>query len=110
MLIPKIPAIRSKALRDSAKGEDCTLRIPGVCQFDPETTVLAHLPFGGRGTGYKASDLHAVYACAACHDELDGRARNPISREELLECCIRALAETHQRMTYKGLINVKGAA
>lgn len=107
MMFAKSPAIRSNALRRSAKGEDCTLRLPGICQFDPATTVLAHLPFGGRGTGYKASDLHAVYACDACHSELDGRSRNPISREELWECCIRALAETHQRMLGKGLVSVR---
>ncbi|BBI46989.1 hypothetical protein KPSA1B_105772 [Pseudomonas syringae pv. actinidiae] len=34
----------SKKLRASAKGQDCTVRIPAICNYNPETTVLAHLP------------------------------------------------------------------
>lgn len=40
----KSPAFRSKALRDSARGQCCTLQIPGICNSNPETTVLCHLP------------------------------------------------------------------
>ena len=36
--------IKSKALRDSANGQSCTLNIVGVCDYSPETVVLAHLP------------------------------------------------------------------
>ncbi len=38
----------SKKVRDSARGQDCTVRIPGTCNFDPATTVLAHLPCARR--------------------------------------------------------------
>ena len=106
----KSQPVRSKKLRDSAKGEACTLRLPGVCSGDTATTVLAHLPFGGRGTGLKASYDHAVYACDACHSVLDGRVKARVSREEIYECCIRGLAETHERMRQMGLISYKGAA
>lgn len=34
--------IRSDKLRKSARGQDCTLQIPVVCNRDPATTVLAH--------------------------------------------------------------------
>lgn len=27
-------------LRKAAKGKPCTIRVPGVCNFDPATTVL----------------------------------------------------------------------
>lgn len=36
--------IRSKALRNSARGQLCKLQLLGVCQGGTETTVLAHLP------------------------------------------------------------------
>ena len=51
----------SKALRASARGEACTVRLSGVCNGGGETTVLAHLRMlGGGGTSYKPSDLSAV--------------------------------------------------
>jgi hypothetical protein len=57
----------------SAKGQQCQVRIPGVCNHDPETTVFAHL--NGGGMGMKRADIHGAYCCSACHDVLDGRNR-----------------------------------
>jgi hypothetical protein len=48
--------IVSKKLRDSARGQDCALRLPG-CRHNPEYTVLCHLPVGMRGVGMKSPDL-----------------------------------------------------
>lgn len=45
--------IVSKKLRDSARGQDCALRLPG-CRHNPEYTVLCHLPVGMRGVGMKS--------------------------------------------------------
>lgn len=58
-------------LRKSARGRDCQIRIPGVCNHNPETVVLCHLP--GGGIGAKVNDIHAAYGCSACHDFVDGR-------------------------------------
>ncbi|KJV08031.1 hypothetical protein VZ94_00995 [Methylocucumis oryzae] len=49
------------------------IRIPGVCNRNNETTVLAHL--NGGGVGAKKHDLFAAFACSACHDEIDRRTR-----------------------------------
>lgn len=54
-----------------ARGRDCTLRIPGVCNFDPSTTVLAHV--GRHGSAKRNHDEEAVFACSACHDAIDYR-------------------------------------
>ena len=54
----------------AAKGQDCQVRIPGVCNRNPETVVFAHL--NGGGMGMKHSDIHGAYACSACHTWLDG--------------------------------------
>lgn len=95
--------IKSKALRDSARGEDCTLRLD-ACNFDPETTVLAHIPCGQKGVGLKGPDTLACYACANCHDILDSRAHGVIEEGDLL----RAIAETHERLIRKGILTIKG--
>lgn len=98
--------IVSKKLRDSARGRDCTLRLPGVCSHNPETTVLAHLPCGQKGMGMKGPDLLALFACGACHDRLDFRMKgDDIDWRDIL----RALAETQMHWFETGLITVKGA-
>lgn len=61
----------SRHLRDSARGQPCMVRLPGICNHDPATTVLAHLNGGGMGT--KHSDLMGAFACSACHNEIDRR-------------------------------------
>ena len=60
-------------IRKSAQGEACQVRIPGVCNGNPETVVLAHM--NGSGMALKALDLHAAYACSSCHDEIDRRTQ-----------------------------------
>lgn len=53
------------------------VRLPGVCNHDPETTVLAHYRLAGTcGTGIKPNDEQAAWACSACHDECDRRTRH----------------------------------
>lgn len=75
----KTPERKSQAIRDSARDEHCTVRIIGACNHRTDTTVLSHLPSldGGRGMGMKAIDEASAYACAACHDVVDGRAPLP---------------------------------
>lgn len=94
----------SQALRDSARMQDCTLRIPDVCNWIPETTVLSHLPCGQKGTGMKSPDMMAVFACSDCHRFLDGSRRSELTATDLL----RALAETQLYWIQAGLITIKG--
>lgn len=89
-------------LRKSARGKDCTLRLDG-CNFNPETTVLCHLPSASRGIGLKSPDWWAVYACAACHDRIDGRSNGQCEPQDVL----RALHETQTQMIAAGLIVIK---
>ena len=82
-------------LRTFAKGKDCQVRIPGVCNFDPATTVLAHIRRGGvAGVGQKPPDLCGVHACSSCHDALDGRSgpMKEASDTDILEALCRTLA------------------
>ncbi|MGQ7814598.1 DUF1364 domain-containing protein [Metapseudomonas furukawaii] len=62
----------SKAARD----RECQVRIPGICNGNPETTVLAHYRLAGTcGVGMKPHDLLGAWACSSCHDEIDRRTR-----------------------------------
>jgi hypothetical protein len=66
--------IRSPKLQRAAKDQDCMVRIVGVCNGDSATTVLAHLPDPSHGMALKAHDILGVWACSACHDQIDRRA------------------------------------
>lgn len=61
-------------LTKSAMGQECQIRIEGVCNGNSDTTVLCHL--AGGGMGGKVADIHAAYGCSACHDEIDRRTRH----------------------------------
>ncbi|ELT7776202.1 DUF1364 family protein, partial [Escherichia coli] len=50
-------------LRKAARSRECQVRIPGVCNGNPETSVLAHIRLTGLcGTGTKPPDLIATIA------------------------------------------------
>lgn len=69
-------AAAASKIRKSAKGQACLVRLPGVCNHDPATTVAAHIRIAGTcGMGIKPSDLLTVRACHACHDEIDRRTQ-----------------------------------
>lgn len=95
--------VESKKIRAAARGQDCTVRLPGICNFNPDTTVLAHLPCGQRGIGIKSPDNIAVFACSSCHDAIDGRVRVEIDWKDML----RALAETQLILIEKGIMVIK---
>lgn len=97
--------IVSKKLRDSARGQTCTLRLEG-CGFDDGTVVLAHLPCGHKGVGMKSPDNMAVFACHNCHAIIDGPRRWEVPASDYL----RALAETQLEWVRQGLLTIKGAA
>ena len=93
-------------LRDSARGEDCTLQIHPYCNGNPETVVLCHLP-SGSGMGQKSPDWFAVYGCSSCHDIIDGRAQADAHiKMAIHQIMMDALFRTWQRMIEKGLIKL----
>ena len=72
-------------LRKAARGMPCMVRIPGICNGNPETTVLAHYRLAGYcGTGIKPDDdVFGAWACSNCHDLIDGRMRCAMTHAEL---------------------------
>jgi hypothetical protein len=76
--------IRQNKLTRAALGRECQVRIPGVCNGDSETTVLAHYRLAGtNGMGCKPNDLQGAWACSACHDLVDNRGGRGIEREQV---------------------------
>ena len=101
--------IRSKHLRNSARDQECTLQIAGICNCNPETTILAHLPDESHGMALKADDISACFACSACHDVIDSRSSNQISNEDREFYMRRAQIRTWNVWIGLGLVTVKGA-
>ena len=67
-------------LRKEAKGRPCKIRIPHVCNGNPETTVLCHpnkQSVFGSGTGSKPDDMFGAWGCSACHVAVDSRMNIP---------------------------------
>jgi hypothetical protein len=95
-------------IRRSARGEACTLMIPGICTNDTSTTVLCHSNRleDGKGLGLKTPDTEACYGCSACHDVLDGRRPRPswLSSENLQMAFDRARTNTQRKLKEKGLM------
>lgn len=97
--------VASKKLRDAARGQDCTLNVLDVCNYDPETTVHAHFP--SENAGYKPTDISGGHGCSACHDWLD--RRNIGDDESDREFYMRRSQErTITRLIEMGIITVKG--
>ena len=105
-MIPKQSNLVSNAIRKSAKGEDCTLNIAGVCNYDNSTTVLCHFPSETSGKGKKSTDFSAGYGCCRCHDVIDGRVK--YSGNDLDFYMRRSQTRTLHRLMEKGLVTVKG--
>ncbi|MHB0965518.1 MAG: nuclease domain-containing protein [Bellilinea sp.] len=63
-------------ITESARNEDCQIRIPGVCNFNPATVVWCHAggSAAGKGLGMKVPDILGAYGCSKCHDAVDNRS------------------------------------
>lgn len=103
---------QSKKIRQSAKGETCTLQIAGVCNHNPDTVVYCHLPDESNGMGKKSDDVSGCYGCSECHNFLDGRLRTPelrhfsLSKGELEYYMRRAQTRTLRRLIQKGIVKI----
>ncbi len=98
---PKPKRWQSKKYRDAARGQDCTLRLPG-CTNNTETVILAH--HGGAGMGNKNSDHDSCDCCFLCHQKLDRPDLWPFSPEEMEAEFQRARLETIVNRIERGVI------
>lgn len=97
-------SVISKKIRNSARGQECQVRIPGVCNRNNETVILAHVG-GGAGMGQKCDDIHATYACSACHDVIDRRVRQG-NASEVQVYAYEGMVRTQKLLLEQKLIQV----
>jgi hypothetical protein len=82
------------------------VRLPGICNFNSETVVLAHIRLAGiSGMGMKSPDLIGAWACSACHDEIDGRThKSGMTHDELRLAHFEGMARTIAQLEKEGLV------
>jgi hypothetical protein len=92
-------------LRKLAAGQECQVRLPGVCNGNPETTVLAHLRMAGiTGVAQKAPDVLGAWACSACHSVVDANGGKIFERDFVRLSFFEALARTQAELVKRGLL------
>ncbi|WP_175649462.1 DUF1364 domain-containing protein [Pseudomonas sp. Marseille-P9899] len=96
--------MRQTKLTKAARGRECQVRIPGVCNGNPDTTVLAHYRLSGTcGVGSKPNDLQGAWACSTCHDAIDGRSR-AVTRDEARQLHAEGVMRTQAELVREGLV------
>ena len=105
---PKTPKDQGRAIRDSARGEACEVRIPGVCTGNPEHTIWSHAPLGaaGKGRSLKALDVCGAFACVACDAAMDQATGRPagMTRDQVLLDWMFGHLRSLVKLKQKGLI------
>jgi hypothetical protein len=99
--------IRQTKLTKAARGRDCQVRVPDVCNHNPETTVLAHYRLAGTcGMGSKPNDFQGAWACSACHDYVDGRggSRRAGDREQARQLHAEGVMRTQDILIREGRV------
>lgn len=86
-------------LRKYARGQHCTVRLPG-CNAGPdnETVVLAHAPCVDKAMSKKSPDWWAAWCCHSCHDILDGRKSGGLMPKEVKQAWLSAIYETQKAL------------
>ena len=96
--------MKIQKLRDSAKGEQCTLNVAGVCNYNSETTVLCHIKTEGGQMAGKPADYSACFGCSDCHDFIDRRAHQKSPEHKFYDFYTqRALVRTWKHWIEMGL-------
>ena len=92
-------------LRKAAEGRECMVRLPGICNHNPETTVLAHVRLAGvSGMGIKADDLLGAWCCSACHDAIDRRSNMDLDRDYVRLAHLEGMVRTIAKLRQEGLV------
>ena len=89
-------------IRDSAAGKDCAVRLPGICNRDPATTVHAHFRLVNvSGMGLKVPDFMGARACSACHAYIDTH-HDDATQLAFAHGCFRTQVDLHK----EGLLRI----
>lgn len=97
---------RSKRLLNAARGQQCQIQIPDICNGNSETVVAAHSNNlrHGKGMGIKANDCFIAWACNSCHTEID--QGSILSRQEKDAYWDVGFERTILQMFLQGIVKV----
>ena len=111
--INKQKRIESETWTQASKDQPCTLEIPGVCNYNKETTVPCHTPSEIKGMAYKSDDITIVDGCSACHKAIDGdwerETGGQYNAEDKLYFILRALQRTLRNRFLRGVLIIGNA-
>jgi hypothetical protein len=83
------------------------VRLPGICNFDPATTVLAHIRMASvSGFGVKCKDLLGAWVCSNCHDAIDRRRFTDLERDYVRLAHLEGVMRTQDQLLAEGVIHV----
>ena len=95
-------------ITESARMEQCQIRIPGVCSHDPETVVFCHAngSAAGKGMWQKSADYLGAYGCYRCHQVVDHAVKPPnhYTRDDIKLMFAEAIFRTQRILEEKGLL------
>ena len=81
------------------------MRLPGVCNHNSETVVLAHYRLTGvSGMGMKSPDILGAWACSACHDAIDRRDHTDLDRDFVRLAHLDGMVRTIAQLVKEGLV------
>lgn len=85
------------------------IRIPGVCNFDAATTVLAHFRMVEiRYDDGKPPDLIGAWACSNCHDAVDRRRYMDLDFDFVRLAHLEGMARTQAKLIEQGMVKTCG--
>lgn len=84
-------------LRESARGVECLVRIPGACKYHEDYSILSHYPgsAGGKGRGIKSLDVCGAICCTGCDAVIDRQVKPPEGMT--YQDCMLCWMEGHMR-------------
>jgi len=94
-------------ITQSARGRECQIRIPKICNGDNETVVWCHANgVSVKGIGQKSLDILGSYGCFMCHNAYDRRIRLPLglTRDEVELCFWQGHARSLVILDKEGLL------
>ena len=85
------------ALTRLARGQECQIRLPGICNGYPATVVACHFRLSGlSGIGKKPPDIFCAWGCSACHAYVDSH-KDAETQLAFAHGCFRTMALLHKR-------------
>lgn len=88
-----------------AEGMPCQIRVPTVCNGNPETTVPCHVRLIGiSGAGLKSPDLFIAFGCSSCHAVVDGQQKSDYDYDARRLMLLEGMCRTQQWFIDHGFV------